>query len=350
MAIARLVECKADDILFTSGATEANALAILGVARAARGRGVAHPHILYWPGSHASIVENVRLAEAEGALVEELPIRGAQVDCEALVRMLRPETVLVALEAVCGETGVVWNTREVRQTLEVGQTRYGQQLSIPGLSNRRPMLHLDASQAAWTQKLTRAHFGADLLTLDSSKVCEARGIGCLITPRTIPLMPLYGGGGQERALVPGSEAPALAAAFAGGLKRAAEGRAAFHTRALSMRTKLVETIRQGIPGVLVNESSVAQDPHILNISLLGRDTDYLVALLDEAGFAVSTKSACESDSGTGSRPVFALFGNAERAAATLRISWGSGVRPRDLMHFARELIRAVAFIDSSRAP
>ena len=123
MAIARLVECKADDILFTSGATEANALAILGVARAARGRGVAHPHILYWPGSHASIVENVRLAEAEGALVEELPIRGAQVDCEALVRMLRPETVLVALEAVCGETGVVWNTREVRQTLEVGQTR-----------------------------------------------------------------------------------------------------------------------------------------------------------------------------------------------------------------------------------
>ena len=351
VTIARLLESKADDVLFTGGATEANALAILGTVRAARSRGVERPHALYYSGSHASIVENMKIAEREGAVVETLPIVNCKVDTDALAEVLRPETVLVSLEAVCGETGVVWNTREIARVLEK---------SGHPMSTFWPRLHVDASQAAWTQVLKRAHFGADLLTLDSSKVCEARGIGCLVAPRTIALTPLYGGGGQERGLVPGSEAPVLAAAFAEGLERAAAGRAAFHARALGMRTKLVEMIHAGIPDVLVNGSSVAQDPHILNISLLAptspgsdgtpRDTDYLVALLDEAGFAVSTKSACESDSGDGSRAVLALYGGPERAASTLRVSWGPTTHELDLSRFATALIRAVAFIDSSKAP
>ncbi len=361
VAIARLVESKPDDVLFTSGATSANALAILGVTRAARAAGLARPHALYWSGSHASIVENMRLAETEGVVIEELPIKNCQVDCEALALQLRRETVLVALEAVDGETGVVWNTRAVARVLEKarrgirfsGSLGHGpQSLRKPNAASGSmgPYLHIDASQAPWTQNCTRAHFGADLLTLDASKVSDARGIGCLIAPRTVPLIPLYGGGGQERGLVPGSEAGALARAFAEGLARAAAGRTAFHTRAPLMRTDLVEMIRASIPDALVNESSAEQDPHILNISLPGRDTDYLVALLDEAGFAVSTKSACESDSGEGSRAVFALWNDRERAASTLRISWGPGTRPHDLARFATALIREVAFIDSSKAP
>ena len=348
--IARLIESKADDVIFTGGATEANALAILGTVRTYQ-RMYGRTYVLYAPGAHASIVENVKLAEAEGAVTEPLPIKDCQVDCQALATMLRGETALITMEAVCGETGVVWNTREIARVLEK---------SGHPMSTFWPRLHVDASQAAWTQVLKRAHFGADLLTLDSSKVCEARGIGCLVAPRTIALTPLYGGGGQERGLVPGSEAPALAAAFAEGLERAAASREAFHIHALSMRAKLVERIRAGIPGMLVNESTVNQDPHILNISLLAptspgsdgtpRDTDYLVALLDEAGFAVSTKSACESDSGAGSRAVLALYGGPERAASTLRVSWGPTTHELDLSRFATALIRAVAFIDSSKAP
>jgi cysteine desulfurase len=355
VAIARLVECKSDDIIFTGGATEANALAILGAVRAARGAGVAQPHALYHPGSHASIVENMRLAEREGAVIEALPLKGAEVDCEELAKKLRRETVLISLEAVCGETGVVWNTREISRILgHVGRrTSY-----IVG-----PSLHVDASQAPWTEKLTRAHFGADLMTLDSSKVCEARGIGCLIAPRTVVLEPLYAGGGQERGLRPGSEAPALAAAFAEGLRRAAKGRDAFRDRAGKMRRSFLARL-EGVSGLVVNEGS-GQAPHILNISLLQRDTDYLVALLDEAGFAVSTRSACETDRAgstinapseqssqlgatfAGSRAVFALFGEEERARATLRISWGRATRERDLERFAKALRRNLAFIDNT---
>ena len=360
VAIARLVEAKPDDIIFTGGATEANALAILGSLRAARIKypvSSIKPHALYLPSAHASVVENMKLLEEEGVDTEPLPVKGCQVDCEALAQMLRPETVLVSMDAVCGETGVVWNTREIAGVLEKARSTIqffcslgsGHQSQKKLNSAARPLLHVDASQAAWSEKLTRAHFGADLMTLDASKVSEVRGIGCLIAPRTIPLVPLYRGGGQERALVPGSEAPVLVSAFAEGLAHAAEGRDAFRAAAAAARVSLVKAIKASIPDMLVNEGPIKnQAPHILNISLPGRDTDYLIALLDEAGFAVSTVSACETSSGEPSRAVLALFGDPIRAASTLRISWGPGMRTRNLQRFARALINACAFIDSTR--
>lgn len=346
--IARLVEAKSDDVLFTSGATEANALAILGVCRAWRGEG--RPHMLYLPSAHASVVENVKLAEAESAVIEALPIKNCQVDCDALRAMLCPETILVSMDAVCGETGIVWNTRDVARTImevRLPLSRTSDVLHFSKSDFPRPVLHVDASQAVWTEKLLRAHFGADLMTLDASKVSSVRGIGCLIAPAFLGLIPLYAGGGQERGLRPGSEAPELARTFADGLVRAVGRREDFRAAAAAARIQLVGAIRAGIPSVLVNEGA-SQAPHILNISLPGRDTDYLVALLDEAGFAVSTRSACESNSEEGSRAVFALFGDTARAAATLRISWGPATRARDLARFAQALARAVTFVDSGQ--
>jgi cysteine desulfurase len=335
--IARLLEVQSDDVIFTSGATEANALAILGHVRALRlltrhdAPGRNHAHVLYLPSAHASIVENAKLLAEEGARIEALPIKDSRVDTKALAKMLRKETVLVSMEAVCGETGVVWNTREVAAVLRKAGTRI--------------LLHVDASQAPLTEKLSRAHFDADMLTLDASKVGDARGIGALIAHRTIPLAPLYKGGGQERGLRPGSEAPALAKSFAASLVTAANGREAFRAYAGKERMRLVEAITKNIPNAHIHEGR-EQAPNILNLSLPGRDTDYLVALLDEAGFSVSTRSACETDSEEGSRAVYALTNDQELARSTLRISWGPEVRPSELHAFAKELARSVAFIDS----
>lgn len=343
-SIARLAEVQSDDVLFTSGATESNALAILGHVRALRALagpdvpGRNNMHVLYLPSAHASIVENVKLLEEEGLAVEALPIQDYRVDVGALAKMIRPETVLVSMDAVCGETGVVWNTREVAEVLR--KTRGG-----PAAT--RIVLHVDASQAPLTEKITRDHFGADLLTYDASKVGALHGCGVLIAHRTIPLAPLYKGGGQERGLRPGTPAPELARPFAEALCASANGRDAFRVSAERNRAQLVKLITTAIPDVQVNEGR-AQAPNILNISLPGRDTDYLVALLDEAGFAVSTRSACETDSEEGSRAVFALTGDAERARATLRVSWGPTARSRELARLAQALRAAVAFIDSTR--
>lgn len=330
--IARLVEARPDDVIFTSGATEANALAILGSVRSRRKETGGKPiHVLYLPSAHASVVENMKMLAEESVEAEALPIRDAKVDVDALTKMLRSETALVSMDAVCGETGVVWNTREVAGILHA-------------YMGGRPLLHVDASQAPLTEKITRAHFGADLMVLDASKVGETRGIGALIAHRTIPLAPLYRGGGQERGLRPGSEAPESAAAFAAALRAAAQGREAFRASAERERKMLAARIMKNVPNVFIQEGRT-QAPNILNLSLPGRDTDYLVALLDEAGFAVSTRSACETDSEQGSRAVFALTGDRERARATLRISWGPSVRVGELARFAPALAQAVAFID-----
>jgi len=346
--IARLVEAKPDDVIFTSGATEANALAILGVMRAAAKRrgeldaqhtSSGQPlRVLYLPGSHSSIVENVRAAAEEtGARAEPLPLDGAQVDCTALARLLiAGSPTLVTMEAVCGETGVIWNTREVHHTLVAG-TRMG---IAPSL------LHVDASQAPFVEKLSRAHFGADLLTLDGAKVGTEHRIGCLVAARTISIDPLYYGGSQERGLRPGTEDVRGAWEFSRNLSFAAAHREHFLQKATGLRARLIADIERMVPGVRIT-SGVFQAPHIVNLSLPGRDTDYLVALLDEAGFSVSTKSACETDSVEGSRAVFALFGDRDRALSTLRLSWGPHTNARELARFARALGDAVAFIDAS---
>lgn len=342
--IARLVEVQKDDVIFTSGATEANALAILGHVHARRllagadtpGRN--NMHVLYLPSAHASLVENVNMLAEEGVDIEALPIREYRVDTEALAKLIRPETVFVAMEAVCGETGVVWNTREVAEVLRAARA---------GRAGARIMLHVDASQAPLTEKITRDHFGADLLTFDASKVGPIHGCGVLVAHRTIPIAPLYLGGGQERGLRPGTESPFLARNFAAALYAAAAGREAFRATALRGRTRLVAAITASIPDVLIQEGR-RQAPNILSLSLIGRDSDYLVALLDEDGFAVSTRSACETDSEEGSRAVHTLTGDTERARATLRVSWNLDTRGRDLARFAEALRRAVTFVDSGR--
>ena len=210
----------------------------------------------------------------------------------------------------------------------------------------RALLHVDASHAPYATKLERAHFGADLMTFDGGKV-GVRGVGALVAHRTIPLTPLYGGGGQERGLRSGTQNVEAIVAFARALEAARAARPAFVERAQGARAAFLDLIRT-IPRLAVNEGR-EQAPHILNLSFPGRDTDYLVALLDEAGFAVSTRSACETDSEEGSRAVMALFGDAEREKATLRVSWGPPVRRGELARFARALRQAVAFIDNDGA-
>jgi cysteine desulfurase len=331
--LARLTEVKADDIIFTSGATEANALAILGMrgfVNPSSDEGFTKPpHALCLPSAHASIVENMRMVAERGVVVEELSIKNGRIDVDALQKMLRPETVLIAMDAVCGETGTIWNTREVQQVIKDTET----------------YLHVDASQAPFTEKISRAHFDADLLTFDGAKL-GVRGTGVLIAHRTIPLKPLYGGGGQERGLRSGTENVEAIGQFARALGAAVENRERFYARAQSARAILISAI-SGIPDLVVNAGAETV-PNILNISLLGRDTDYLVMLLDHAGFAVSTKSACETNSPHGSRAVLALTGDIARAKSTLRISWSFSTTTTELARFAQALTEAVHFLDTSK--
>lgn len=334
--IARMAGVKADAVIFTAGATEANALAILGQVRAHIQKGAdAHDlHVLYLPSAHASTRAAIRMLEEEGVAGEPLSVIDGSVDLVRLRDQIRPETALVTLEAVCGETGARFDVRGVRRVLDDAR-KGGQRIPI----------HVDAAQLPLVESFERTRLAGDTLSLDAQKVGGIRGIGVLLAPRETRICPLMKGGGQERDLRPGTEASALAAAFAKSLEDAKENHATFAREASAMRENLLGQLLKDIPN-LVENGGTEHAPHILNISLPDRDTDYLAALMNEAGFAVSTRSACATDS-EGSVAVRAFTADAARAASTLRISWGPGTRARDLDRFAKALARAVRFLDTN---
>jgi len=331
--IARLAGVKSDAVIFTGGATESNALAILGHIHALTdtGRTPDSMHVLYLPSSHASTRGCVELLQKEGVQIEALSIEGGIIDLKKLASQIRPETVLVVLEVVCGETGTRFDTRAIRQVLDTAKPV------------SRIRMHADASQLPLVESFELTRIASDTLTLDSQKVGGVRGIGVLLAPRQVPLGPLILGGGQERGLRPGTPSPSLAGAFATALEIVHDTHTVFSVQAKAMRIRLIEQMSAEIEQLEINGGKNTA-PHILNVSLLGRDTDYLAVLLDEAGFAVSTRSACVTDE-EGSVSVRTFTNDIERASSTLRISWGPSTKERDLDRFKEALIRAVRFLD-----
>jgi cysteine desulfurase len=330
--LARHMEVKPSGVVFTSGATEANNLALFGYVQNLKEKGIVDVQVLYLPSAHASIIEGVERLKKEGVKADSLPVKEGRIDLVAMQSLLTPATRLVLLDAVCSETGTRWDTRGVRTVLDA-YTREAKGDHIA--------LHVDASQAPLALPTSLTRFSADMLTLDAQKIGGVRGIGALCMRSHVALTPLLLGGGQEGGRRAGTEAVMLAAAFAEALTVAQQKQERFSIRATRMRNNLIEdlsaTVNQGAEGV----------PNILNISLPERDTDYLVMLLDAAGFAVSTKSACETDSETGSRAVRLLTNDDARARATLRISWGPTTKARDLRRFSRALLHAIRFLEGA---
>lgn len=332
--IAKQCGAKSDAVIFTSGASESNVLAIVGHIKAciAQGRAPEDMEVLYLKTQHASVIGAVEEVRALGVSVRDIPLHGFAIAEDALRDMVSPKTVLITLDVVCGETGTRFNTRAVRKMID----------ALPVAE--RPVLHVDATQAVLTESLDRTRLGADLITFDAQKIGGVRGIGALIAPRSVLLLPLSMGGGQERGLRSGTPSPALAQAFQKSLELVGKEQKDFCKRSAEYTDYLAREIESTISHTVINRGK-DHAPHILNVSFVGRDTDYLTALLDERGFAVSTKSACETDA-QGSRVVAEYTHDEKRSSTTLRISLHAGIRQTDVQRFLRALQLAVAFLDS----
>lgn len=329
--IALTLGAKAENIYFVSGATEGNNLAVRGAVRAFQQKGQQAPHVLVEEGAHASLDALAASLRAEGAEVEYVSVKGGSIALEDITKKLRSSTVLVAVQAVCSETGSRHDTRAVKALLAKAD---------PDIK-----LHVDASQLPLVESPTMTRLGADMLVLDAQKVGGVRGLGVVALHKGVSVAPILSGGSQERGLRPGTPSPALAAAFATALEEAKLLAPVFSARAAGMKREFLEHVRKEIPTVTTNGGKETV-PHIISLSFPGIDTDYLQALLDKEGFAVATRSACETSS-PGSRAVLAQTGSKKESVSTLRISFGPATREHDLARASGRLVDAVRFLEQS---
>lgn len=327
--VAALLGVPAPQLVWTSGATESNNLAILGTARAAKAQS---RHVITARTEHKSVLDPCRQLEREGVEVTYLkPDREGVVVPEQVREALRADTVLVSIMHANNEIGVL---QDVAAMAAICHER-----GVP--------LHVDAAQSAGKIEFNAAQWGIDLLSFTAHKLYGPKGIGALyVRPeRRALLQPLIFGGGHERGLRSGTLPVHQIVGFGMACELARTERAADFERISALRERLWRGLA-ALPDTLLNGHPTQRLPHIVNVSFAGVEGESLLMGLPE--LAVSTGSACNSDSDEPSYVLRALGRDTELAQSSLRFSLGRFTRDAEvdqaIAAVGRELarLRAVA--------
>ena len=309
--VAALIGARPPEVIFTSGATEADNLAILGVAR---GAAVRSRHVITARTEHKAVLDPCRQLEREGCAVTYLtPASGGCITPEQLSNALQADTILVSLMHANNETGAIQDI-----------AAFGALCRAHGAA-----FHVDAAQGAGKLPIDVTAMNIDLLAFTAHKLYGPKGIGALYVhpTRRAGLQPLMFGGGHERGLRSGTLPVHQIVGFGIACEWAAAEMAAEATRLAGLREKLWAGIAD-LPGVLLNTSRCDSLPGILNVSFAGIEGESLLFGLAE--LAVASGSACNSDSDEPSYVLRALGRDRETAQSSLRFSLGKGTAEADI--------------------
>lgn len=324
--VARALGAEPDEIVFTSGGTESNNMAIKGIARHRQGRG---RHIVVSEVEHSSVLEAVRALERDGFEATTVPVgHDGRVAWETVRDAVRDDTILITVQVVNNETGALQPVAELGRWLQT--------------LDRPPRFHVDAVQALGRVPLSLPRWGVDAASFSAHKVGGPKGVGVLWLRRGVELEPLLHGGGQERGLRSGTEnVPGIVAASVAIDMAVAElPQTAPRLRALSAR--FIERVRAVFPDlVVIGPDEDGRAPHILALSVPGLRGEVLLHALEERGVYVSTGAACSSRK-KGSHVLNAMGLEPRVAEGMIRLSWG--LQPRDEDADAA----AEAFVDAVR--
>lgn len=328
--IAKILGASASEIIFTSGGTEANNLAILGAARAHRKGG---GHILVSAIEHHSVLEPAMALKKDGFDVEIVPVgKDGLVSPDEVRRRMRPDTILVSVMLANNEIGTIQSISEIGKILR--RFSHDQKQSSP-------FLHTDACQAAGFLPLDVRKLGIDLLTVNGGKIYGPKGVGFLYRRRGVKLEPIIYGGGQEGGMRSGTENIPLIVGMAKAFELAqSEGvKNAKHIRAL--RDELIGGILTLIPGSFVNGHPTERLPNNVNVCIPGVSGETLVLYLDEARIACSTGSACTAGSLDPSHVLRAIGLSKSQAQSSLRLTLGRENTETDVKFFLKALLPIV---------
>lgn len=328
--IAKLLGVKARELIFTAGLTDANNLAILGVARALERtkRSLKETHWIVSSIEHASVLESFAEVERLGGTVTYVdPDEKGIVSSDAIAAALKTQTVLVSIGWANNEIGTIQPLAEIARVIRAHEKKEGTTV----------LLHADAGQAPVYEATVVESLGVDLLSIGGNKLYGPHGVGALYVSNRASLASVALGGPQERGLRPGTESVALVRGMAAAFAHIVEGRKAEAKRVRTLRDALRRAFEAAIPGIVINGDLKRALPHMLNISIPNIQSEYVTLALDHAGIAVSTKSACREGEARQSHVVAALGGESWRAENTLRFSLGSGSTKEDIPNVAEAL-------------
>lgn len=307
--VAALVGVHTSQVIFTSGGTEANNLALHAVTAGHVPTGIAVSSV-----EHPSVLEPARALQASGWQLNKIDVDGqCRVLPERLKEILKTDTRLVSVMAANNETGVV---QPVAQLADMARTAGA-------------VFHTDAIQTAGKLPLDFAASGAQLMSLSAHKLYGPKGVGALVVDKSLELVPLQLGGGQERGLRSGTENIAAIVGFGVAAELAVEGLEGRAAQIAALRDRLQADL-QRYPQVTVFAATVERLPNTLQLAVAGLDGETLLMQLDKAGIAVSSGSACSSGKAEPSHVLMAMGVEAELARGAIRISLGRETTGADI--------------------
>jgi cysteine desulfurase len=320
------------EIVFTSGSTESDNLALKGVVFAAAGRG---DHVITTAIEHPAVLDPCAWLERRGTRVTRLPVdREGFVDPDAVEAAITERTVLVSVMAANSEIGVLEPLAEI-----------GRRCRARGVP-----LHTDAAQAVGKVPFDVQALGVDLASFSAHKIYGPKGVGALYVRRRprVPLEPLLHGGGHERGLRSGTLPVPLLVGFARALELCLEELPREGPRLSALRDRLLARLEKGVPDLALTGPREARLPGNLHVCIGGVDAEALLAELRD--LALSTGSACASGRGEPSHVLRALGLPEDRLRSGLRIGLGRGTQEAQLERAAERIAGAVAVVRRRRAP
>jgi cysteine desulfurase len=321
--IARLLGAHPDEIVFTSGGSDSDTLAIRGTARANRDRG---DHVITQATEHPAVLEACRSLEADGFRLTILPVdHHGQVDPADLHRAITDATALVSIMLANAETGTLQPIAELARIAHA----------------HGALFHTDAAQAAGKIPIDVTELGLDLLTVVGHKMYAPKGIGALYVRAGTAMQPTTHGGGQEHGLHAGTENVALIAALGAAGRIAADDLPGSAGRLKDLRDRLHQRLNELLPErVSLNGHPHHRLPGTLNVSITHtRGTDVLATT---PGVAAATGSACHEGIDEPSPVLSAMGQPPERARAALRLSLGRWTTASDVKQAAQQIAAGVA--------
>jgi cysteine desulfurase len=305
MLVGKVVAARPDEVIFTSGATESNNLAILGLLE--EGLRSRRRHVITTAIEHKAVLEPCEELARKGFEVDYLPVcPDGRFRPEQLAAALRPDTLLVSTMHVNNETGVVQPLAEVATVL----------------AGHDALWHVDAAQGYGKELEQLGNRRIDMISVSGHKIYAPKGIGALIVRkhegRFPPLQPLHFGGGQEQGLRPGTLPVPLIAGLGEAAKLALRSHQERRTRCLAFRQQVCDALK--VLGAEPNGDAAWTLPHCINVTLPGIPSDRAISDLKNL-IAISSTSACTSHTRTPSHVLNAMGRSAAQVESSLRLSW-----------------------------